>query len=359
MIVRDEETTLPGALEDAAHFCDELVIVDTGSTDRTVEVARSFGAQVFHFDWIDDFAAARNYSFEQCSGKWTLWLDADDRIAPASWSGLRAVIDELPRLVDVDSIVLPYRYRYAEADSNVCLYCVHRSRLIRHSPDLRWKSRIHETIPIAAARTMRRADAWIEHRPPHGHLAASVQRNLPIIERCLEDGDRSPRMLDYYARNLADVGRHEEALAVYEELCSLPLDSKPSSLRVRGRTLILMAKSAAALDMAEKELELLGRAIALDSEHAEAFIILGQHFCDQRDFKRAIPFFRAAATLKAPVDEDHNPSCYTWLPWDYLAICASELGDFKAALEYSVRALPGHPEKDRLVANMRLYVGHL
>jgi len=98
--------------------------------------------------------------------------------------------------------------------------------------------------------------------------------------------------------------------------------------------------------MAEKDLELLGRAIALDSEHAEASIILGQHFCDQRDFKRAIPFFRAAADAQGPRGMKTtirlvirgSPGITS------RSVRASSVTS-KTALEYSVRALPGHPEK--------------
>ena len=80
MIVRDAEAQIGQVLDDAAAVCDELVVVDTGSTDDTKMVAADHGAKVFDFEWIDDFSAARNYSFEQCTGQWILWLDADDRI---------------------------------------------------------------------------------------------------------------------------------------------------------------------------------------------------------------------------------------------------------------------------------------
>src|SRR5580692_9110946 len=83
MIVRDAETQIEGVLEDASTFCDELIVVDTGSEDATKELAAARGAKVFEFEWIDDFAAARNASFEHCTGDWILWLDADDRIPPA------------------------------------------------------------------------------------------------------------------------------------------------------------------------------------------------------------------------------------------------------------------------------------
>ncbi|MFC5528929.1 glycosyltransferase [Cohnella yongneupensis] len=77
MIVRNEEKYLDRCLKSAALSVDEIIVVDTGSTDRTVEIALENGAKVFHFEWIDDFAAARNYSLEHVSGDWVLVLDAD------------------------------------------------------------------------------------------------------------------------------------------------------------------------------------------------------------------------------------------------------------------------------------------
>jgi glycosyltransferase involved in cell wall biosynthesis len=359
MIVRDEEDTLAGALEDARHFCDELIVVDTGSVDGTIEIARTFGAKVFHFDWIDDFAAARNFSFAQASGSWILWLDADDRIVPAAWPGMRVIIDDLPHLTNFDFIVLAYNYKFSEVDPSVCLFTGPRERFIRNSPDIRWVGRIHENVPIVPGRALSRTDAWVEHRPSKGHSDASAQRNLRVIVQCLEDGDDSPWMLHYYADNLTRLGRHEEAFATYEKILSIPGDSSTNVNDLRYLTLDMMAESAAALGMVDKELDCLGRAIVFNSGRAEAFIHLGRHFYEKKEWRKAIPFFYAATTLQAPVLGPVNPSHYSWLPWDYLAICAGEIGDFRSALEYCTRALPGHPEKDRIVANMALYAKHL
>ena len=83
MIVKNEEDTLPRCLRSAAGLVDEIVVVDTGSTDRTKEVAREFTDRVFDFPWNDDFSQARNYSFQLARCQYCLWLDADD-VLPAS-----------------------------------------------------------------------------------------------------------------------------------------------------------------------------------------------------------------------------------------------------------------------------------
>src|SRR5262245_57509130 len=90
MIVRNEEESLDRCLASARGLADELIVVDTGSTDRTVEIARAHGASVHHFKWCDDFAAARNVALRHATGQWCLHLDADEWVVEAEAGALRA-----------------------------------------------------------------------------------------------------------------------------------------------------------------------------------------------------------------------------------------------------------------------------
>jgi glycosyltransferase involved in cell wall biosynthesis len=82
MIVRDEEMNWPNCLASVRGVFDEIIIVDTGSKDRTVEIAQSFGAKVFEFEWVDSFSAARNEALSHATGEYAFWLDADDVVEP-------------------------------------------------------------------------------------------------------------------------------------------------------------------------------------------------------------------------------------------------------------------------------------
>jgi glycosyltransferase involved in cell wall biosynthesis len=95
MIVRDEEANLPRCLESVRGLFDETVVLDTGSRDRTIEIARSFGARVFDFVWVDDFAAARNAALARAKGDYAFWLDADDLIEPREREKLEALLGRL------------------------------------------------------------------------------------------------------------------------------------------------------------------------------------------------------------------------------------------------------------------------
>src|SRR5208282_5293625 len=96
MIVRNEEANLPHCLGSVKGLFDEIVVVDTGSGDRTREIAREFGARVFDFVWVDDFAAARNAALAHATGDYAFWLDADDVIDPPQRARLKALLDGLP-----------------------------------------------------------------------------------------------------------------------------------------------------------------------------------------------------------------------------------------------------------------------
>jgi glycosyltransferase involved in cell wall biosynthesis len=91
MIVKNEEKHLAGCLNSVKDVVDEIVIVDTGSTDNTVSIAEQYGAKIFYFDWINDFSAARNYALSKSTGDWILYLDADERLDPNSKAELKSI----------------------------------------------------------------------------------------------------------------------------------------------------------------------------------------------------------------------------------------------------------------------------
>ncbi|SIN68768.1 Glycosyltransferase like family 2 [Singulisphaera sp. GP187] len=142
MIVRNEEANLPACLTSAAGLFDEIVIVDTGSTDRTIEIARSFGARVFEFPWVDDFAAARNAALARATGDYAFWLDADDRIESPHRERLRTLFDGL-RSKDAAFVI---RCACDADPSGGGATVVDHVRLFPLREDVRWTYRVHEQI---------------------------------------------------------------------------------------------------------------------------------------------------------------------------------------------------------------------
>jgi hypothetical protein len=148
MIVKDEESHLPACLACVADLVGEIIVVDTGSTDATRDVARHFRAQVHEFAWCDDFAAARNQSLDHASGEWIFWLDADDRIDEANRLRLCTLFANLP-----DENVA-YLMRYVALDDGAPgrTSAVDHAKLFRNLPGIRWEYRVHEQILPAVNR---------------------------------------------------------------------------------------------------------------------------------------------------------------------------------------------------------------
>uniref|UniRef100_UPI0012FA2709 glycosyltransferase n=1 Tax=Zavarzinella formosa TaxID=360055 RepID=UPI0012FA2709 len=141
MIVKNEERHLPDCLASVHDLVDEIIIADTGSTDRTREIAASFGARVIEFPWIDDFAAARNAALEQATGDWVFWMDADDRLDEAN----RGKFRDLIRTLD-DKHTARVMKCHCLGDRPGSATTVDHVRLFRRLPGVRWKYRVHEQI---------------------------------------------------------------------------------------------------------------------------------------------------------------------------------------------------------------------
>lgn len=141
MIAKNESKFLRGCLESVRAVADEIVLVDTGSTDDTCQIAAEFGAKVIHHPWNDDFAAARNVSLTHATGDWALWIDADERLAKGDADLLRYLLIEAQP--EVGGYMVNIKNIMTEGDSPEV--CFHRAcRLFRLDPRIRFTGRIHE-----------------------------------------------------------------------------------------------------------------------------------------------------------------------------------------------------------------------
>ena len=149
MIVRNEAHQLADCLSPVAHLFDQIVIVDTGSRDATVEVARRFTPDVHHFEWCDDFAAARNESLRHATGDWIFWLDADDRLSPENIARLQAtlaVLPDHPAEIMMDTVCVSQLVGESQR-------MISHPRLFSRHPNVQWQGRVTSNCGRAPRRS--------------------------------------------------------------------------------------------------------------------------------------------------------------------------------------------------------------
>lgn len=213
MVVRDEVPNIRRCLDSVKNYADEMVIVDTGSADRTKAVCREYGARVFDFKWNDNFAEARNFSLEKARGDWILWLDADEAVDMADSSSLRACLDDGGSAL----ISVPMLHFYGEepADEKRA-YFSSAVRLICNRTDLRFAGKIHEHLALDVPDLSLPAEANSSMRILHyGYMDNSWKRkgsrNLDLLlkEKSGQPGGAWP---DYHlAAEYYRAGRYAEA----------------------------------------------------------------------------------------------------------------------------------------------------
>ncbi len=151
MIVKNEEATLPQCLESVKNFVDEMIVMDTGSADKTVEIAHSFGAKVFHFDWCNHFSEARNEALKYVEGDWVLVLDADEALTPTIVPYLKQAIEDEHNLV-----VNLIRHEVGAAQSPYSLV----SRLFRNHPKVKFTRPYHSIVDDTVAQLLKKEPDW-------------------------------------------------------------------------------------------------------------------------------------------------------------------------------------------------------
>lgn len=190
MIARDEESSLARALASVADLVDEIVLVDTGSQDRTREIAAATcdrhgrPARVFDFAWSDDFSAARNESLRHAAGEWIFWMDGDDWLDEPNRQALGRLLAGLDHENAVYQMI---HVSPAAADGGHPATAAPQDRLFRNSPEIRWEGRVHEQIAPSAARSgaiLKRTDIAILHSGYDDEVIrrAKVERNLRLLE---------------------------------------------------------------------------------------------------------------------------------------------------------------------------------
>jgi glycosyltransferase involved in cell wall biosynthesis len=287
MIVKDEERNLREGLAPIAKFFDEIVVIDTGSTDASAQVAQSFGAKVIRHPWNNNFAEARNAALKQSAGRWIFWMDADDRIDARAVQTLRKFINRgIPC-----GVFFPLESRIGEHGSVVKNYTL---RLFPNSPGISWQGAVHEQI----AQSLRASGIELVNCPDFTirHLGYEKSedvirknlRNLKLLSVELAARPEDPYILFALAQAFLFCGQIQAAARWLRELWRLREKVDVQSWKeVFWLAAIVLSDCAAASNLSAEAEDWLNQALALAPENWLAYFLLGERKIKAEDFESA------------------------------------------------------------------------
>lgn len=332
MIVKNEADSIERCLRSAEGIADEIILVDTGSTDETKAIAAKFEARIFDFDWIDNFAAARNYAFAQATEDYILWLDADDIIEQQDREKFLRLKTELDPAVD--SVMMSYHLSFdAQGKPTVSS---RRNRLVKRSRNFKWIGPVHEYLAVSGH--VLQSDIAITHRKNKTY----TDRNLRIYRnRDLAGEEFSARDVYYYANELRDHAFYQEAVAKYEHF----LHMKQGWVEDNIAACLKMADCYAHLEQRDLQLAALFKSMTYDRPRAECCCRLGALFLSEQRYHEAIHWYETATKLGGPPQNgaivDH--AAWTWLPYLQLCVCYDRIGQLEEAYRCNEKAMEYHP----------------
>ena len=329
MIVKNEEQELSHCLECVKGLADEILIVDTGSTDNTVAIARACGAKVISDPWQDDFSRARNRSIEEASGQWLLWLDADDRLADIEHGKIRRLLhgDPAAYLFIIENL---YEGRKAQEFRQV--------RLFPKRKDIRFQGKIHESLTPTVAQSglpVKTCEIRITHT---GYSDAEkrrekVRRNLTLLTEEYHRFPHDPAVIMELGHTHFQLKDYASALKLYQEILALP-DGEKTQQDVFRSVPIFIGTAYYEMRDYENAKIWFRRSVERFPEKIAAYYYLGRIALDEKDVTAVKAMFQLVI-LKEP-DISTVASDYTGMKanaYAYIANLHFVRGEFEEALK--------------------------
>jgi glycosyltransferase involved in cell wall biosynthesis len=335
MIVKNEEDTIAGCLDSVKGLVDEIIIVDTGSTDRTKEIVSQYTERIIDFKWINDFAAARNFAFSHAKMDYIFWLDADDTVLEDD----RKKFLSLKETLDPSTDSVSMHYNLAFDDHGNVISSLRRNRLVKRQNKFQWHGAVHEFLEVWG--NILHSEIAVTHNRIHH----DSDRNLRIYENRFKRGEQfSPRDLFYFANELFEHQQVKRAIKFYKKFLATNSGWEEDYISACGR----LADCFNILEDPKNELYYILKSFEYDSPRAEFCCRLGYRFLEDNQYHKAIFWYRLATQLEKPTDNMGmiNHAHWTWLPHLQLCVCYDRIGNYSQAYthnEIARKYLPDHP----------------
>lgn len=337
LIIKNVEKTIDRCLSDFSKIADEIIVVDTGSTDNSIEIVKKHTDKIYHFKWIDDFSAARNYSFSKCTKDFIVWIDGDDY----------ACEDDLKKIREIDYsdkeiILIDYVYAHDEFGKDRLI--VPRERIIKRSLNLKWEGEIHEIIPLSGGKYWKAPGIKTHHNKQQG----TSERNLAILERIVKQKPTARNTL-YLAKEYLDFGKYDDSLQYFQKFLEFEGNYWEDIYIAHYK----MALCYLHKDDEAKLKEHMFEAIKVEDRWAEPYCHLALYYMNKQQWDKAIQWYEIATKIRRPKDltTSYQPEYYTWLPNLNLCVCYNAIGELERAYECNQEVLKYRPKDTRALKN--------
>jgi glycosyltransferase involved in cell wall biosynthesis len=351
MIVKNEEAIIEKCIGPLTEFVDEIIVVDTGSTDNTIPILEKLGCRVEHFDWIDDFAAARNYSFSFATKEWIMWLDADDIVSDPS--KIKSIIEHRIQLnPNVNCVVLPYAYNRDEFGNNATTLV--RERFLKNNGSWTWERRVHEYLVYPQdAQIAIDSTITIVHAHAINAGARAPRRNLDILEKELAEvglEKADPRLLAYIGEERRANGDPLGAVRIWQEYLKIG-----TWVEERYQVFVKMARILLDHNEVQDALKYVGNAYMTLPQWPDVDLFYADFFLHNKEYDKSIYF--ADECLKKGIPDTVlilQPLDFTFTPLMIKAKAYSLKNELeKAAVEFD-KAIAMRPAPEIMQERYRL-----
>lgn len=344
MIVKDEGKTLERCLNSVKSFINEIIIVDTGSKDNTVEIAKKFNAKIYKFKWIDDFSAARNFAFSKATSDYIMWLDGDDFINEDDIKKIENLLSNMDSSYDYISA----EYILARNSEGKVSTSLRRNRIVKRQSAFLWVGNVHEYLAVYGKGL--EGNFSIEH----GKVKEYTDRNLQIFKTMEKNNKKfTPRDIYYYANELFDNGYYKESINQYNKF----IDTKEGWIEDIKGAYLKIIRALNLINDKDKIVDVAFESLKIDTPTAEIACSLGEYYFEKENYNQAAFWYRVAldsrpSSLNMSLT---NSDYYTWIPSLQLTVCYYNLGNLKCSYFFNELAASFDGDKEKIEYNREIF----
>ncbi len=338
IITLNEEKVIKRLLNCVKKFADEIILVDTGSVDKTVEIAKEFTDKIYYFKWVDDFSKARNFAFSKAKCDYLFWIDADDVITDENVYKILKIKSQSNVLVDV------YMFKYSCGFDNnqKPSLTFYRERLIRNCSLAKFQGFVHETVSPFGNICYENVE--VEHRKQR---ASNPKRNLNLYKKHLPISNFSQRDVYYFAKEYFYLGYYKTAI----KLLKTYLNMKNKNLPDQKDALVTLSICYKSLKMKGYE-KFLFTALKVVGVDNQILCLIGDYFMDNDDLINAEKYYKICLCLQK---NDNIGFCYNQFYYIYpllqLTFLNYKKGNLRQSFYYHKLCKKDSPNDIRVIEN--------